>query len=547
LKTAMLLNFINTIKNNGLFLIAVSMLIFSCGQRFDKLKAQASLISQDTVSTDTVSLEFEPDSSLIFNLFSEIQYSGDTSTGDTLFTGFAETYSDDSISIFCFRGGPQRNISSRGIVSGKPVGIDQSWSFVTEYDSTETEFGIWGGGAGWTGQPLLICWDTVQKQKLGITNPEFLNNDEAMELIIGSLCGNIYFLDAATGKPTREHLSIGNPIKGTVSVDPRKNGLLYVGQGIQVGEKFGAYIFDMFNQKEIHYQPGYDHFAYCGWGAFDSNATIDKQTGTVFWPGENGIIYRFVSELSRPVGNLTKLRYRHDHTFRHGIESAMAAIGKYGFIADNSGTILCINLQTMKPVWNIDNFDDTDASIMIDEEKRGKFYLYTGNEVDKLGPVHDSYFRKLDAENGSEIWRISRTCHGSDLYGKVNSGGMLSSPVSGKHLGAHLVYCLFARTDEKNRSELVAVNKATGKEAFTVTLDNYTWSSPSDFYDNEGNIYLFFADVKGKLYIIDGLTGELLVSKQTNFCFESSPVIIDNHVYIASRGKKILCLEIDCD
>jgi hypothetical protein len=49
---------------------------------------------------------------------------------------------------------------------------------------------------------LVIHWIREQKIKLGIQDSAFLNNDQAHELIIGSLSGNIYFLDAETSKPT---------------------------------------------------------------------------------------------------------------------------------------------------------------------------------------------------------------------------------------------------------------------------------------------------------------------------------------------------------
>jgi hypothetical protein len=84
----------------------------------------------------------------------------------------------------------------------------------------KTIYGVWGGGSGWTGQPLIINWNQEQKEKLHITDQEFLNDPNAMEVIIGSLCGDIYFLNSETGAASRNPLSIHNTIKGTVSVDP---------------------------------------------------------------------------------------------------------------------------------------------------------------------------------------------------------------------------------------------------------------------------------------------------------------------------------------
>ncbi|NLA24402.1 MAG: PQQ-like beta-propeller repeat protein, partial [Bacteroidales bacterium] len=230
--------------------------------------------------------------------------------------------------------------------------------------------------------------------------------------------------------------------------------------------------------------------------------------------------------------------------FRHGIESSMAVIDNYGFVADNSGSILCLNLKNMEILWNIDNYDDTDATIMIDEENLGEFFLYIGNEVDDRPSPDTSHFRKICAKTGEEIWRFNRVCYGSMLNGKVNSGGILASPVLGKHKGKDLVFCIFARSDKQNRSDLVAVNKYTGKEKYSIKLDAYSWSSPADFYDEDGNMYLFFTDVSGTIYMIDALTGEMLFKESTDFCFEASPVILNNNVIIASRGTSVLCYEI---
>lgn len=401
-----------------------------------------------------------------------------------------------------------------------------------------------GGGSGWTGQPCAIQWSKQEKINLGITDKSFLEDKDAFEIIIGSLCGDIYFLDAKDGKPTREALTINNPIKGSVSVDPRKNGLLYVGQGIPHTDRFGAYVFDMISRKEVFHISGNDRDSKRYWGAFDSNPIIDYKTGQAIWPAENGLIYKFSIDNDLNFSQPTKMLYNHTELFRRGIESSMAAIGGYGFFLDNSGSIICINLNTFEPIWNVSNFDDSDATAMVDYERAKGYFLYTGNEVDKLAPFHDSYFRKIDARNGDEIWKISRTCYGTPLRGQTNSGGILASPVLGKNKGNDLVYCIFSRVDEKHRGEIVAVNKHSGKEMFSVYLDNYTWASPVDFYDENGNIYIFFTDVSGTVYVIDGITGNIIFKEKTKYTFEASPIIIQDKIFLAARGRYILSFKI---
>ena len=60
--------------------------------------------------------------------------------------------------IFTFRGGNQRNSPIRGKVNSKPKSIRIDWEFKTAIDSMRGNVGYWGGGAGWTGQPLVVNW-----------------------------------------------------------------------------------------------------------------------------------------------------------------------------------------------------------------------------------------------------------------------------------------------------------------------------------------------------------------------------------------------------
>ncbi|MBI3240367.1 MAG: hypothetical protein HYZ43_16230, partial [Flavobacteriia bacterium] len=78
---------------------------------------------------------------------------------------FNEHYSEEN-GIFCFRGNAQRNRPTRGTISGKPTTIELDWVFETAYDSRMTDFGVWGGGSGWTGQPLIVRWPEEQRKQL---------------------------------------------------------------------------------------------------------------------------------------------------------------------------------------------------------------------------------------------------------------------------------------------------------------------------------------------------------------------------------------------
>jgi hypothetical protein len=466
--------------------------------------------------------------------------------GDTTENNEKVIFTDDYASIngvFCFRGNPQRNSPTRGVLNKRPTRIKVMWEFETEQDNRKTKFGTWGGGTGWTGQPLLVKWPQNTKEKLAGITTDFRNEKDATEVIVGSLCGKVYFLDFLTGKITRPALSINNPIKGTVAVDPRMNGLLYVGQGIPNGERFGSYVFDMFSGKEIFYRSGLDKTAHRKWGAFDSNPLIDPKTGYWFQPAENGQIYKTKVTNKSHISHTVKFNYTTEKDLKLGIESSFAAWNNLGFFGDNSGNVFCVDLITMKPMWSINNYDDTDASMVIDVEDKQPF-LYIANEVDKQGTQGTAYIRKINALTGREVWAQSKTCYGSKIGGKTNSGGVLATILTGKKRASKLVYGIYSRIDEKNRGEFVAINKETGKVAFTVPMDNYSWASPIDLYDKKGNCYVFFTDVYGTLYLIDGLTGKTIIKQKMDAIWESSPVAWGNKIILGSRGNKIFGFEL---
>jgi hypothetical protein len=455
---------------------------------------------------------------------------------DTLTEIIFDTVYGDPNSIFCFRGNAQRSSPTRGFLKKKPQRVVFDWEFETAYDSRMTEFGVWGGGSGWTGQPLVIQWpDSLRKKLFGISETQ-ASNRNLKEVIVGSLSGNIYFLDLLTGRPTRPHLSIGNPIKGTVSADPRMNGLLYAGQGIPNGDRFGAYVFDMFTGREIYHRNGLDPEAKRLWGAFDSNSLIDPKTGYWFHPAENGLIYKAL--VKGMVGAPAKYRYSSTTHRGQGLEASMGAWKNLGFFADNGGNLFCLDLMHMRPYWIIDNYDDTDASLVVDAEN-GRPFLYTGNEVDKQGVSGKAYVRKIDAYTGKEMWSVSRICAGTKVGGKTNSGGVLATVLPGKRKASHLVYAIFSRVNNSMEGEFVGIGKKTGEVYFSIPMSAYSWASPIDLYDEDGNCYVFFTDVYGGIYLIDGFSGKMIFYKQFPAVFESSPVAIGNRIVVGSRGKKI--------
>ena len=409
--------------------------------------------------------------------------------------------------------------------------------------------GSWGGGAGWTGQPVVAEWPDSILKEMNVFD-EFKTQDTFMEVIVGSLDGHIYFLDLATGRNSRSPINIKNPIKGSVAIDPRGLPLLYAGQGINVEKQFGFRIFSLLDQSLLHFINGRDPFAFRSWAAFDGAALINPKNDRMVLGGENGLIYNI--KLNTRLDSATrclaiapqelKYRYKTGPSHQQGIENSVAAFQDKIYFADNHGYIQCLSLVTMKPVWILQNHDDTDATIVIKPEC-GVPFLYTGNEVDKQGKKGFSYLKKINGNTGETVWERKFACLTVLGEHPVN-GGMLSTPVVGRMKGTGKIIFSLSRYNGLNKGLLVALDQMTGQTLYEIALDNYAWSSPLDLYDKEGNMYIFLADSGGNVMLFDGDNGALIHQRKVADLFEASPVAFDNMIVIPSRPNKIFCIEL---
>jgi hypothetical protein len=439
--------------------------------------------------------------------------------------------------IFTFRGGNQRNSPVRGNIKSRPKSIRQNWIFKTAVDSMSGSFGYWGGGAGWTGQPLVVNWKKKELQELNGLKPEFLNRTELKEIIQISLSGNIYFLDFETGIETRPPITIRNPIKGTPSIDPKNKDLLYVGHGIPHRGEMAWRTFHLKKQTLLHEEFLPSRFAYRKWGACDASPLIDTTSSTMIWPTESGVIYRH--DFSKNVFDaIEQFRYKLSASSYQGIESSPSAYKQLGYFTDNGGNVFCADLRSMKPRWHFFNIDDSDASPVISIENEIPFVLI-GNEVDKQGAEGFGYLRKLNGLTGKEMWKFEKRCY-SSIGEKTNNGGMLSTPLLGREQASNIVYTIFSRTDEHGAGMLVAVDKINGNQLFEVPLSRYSWVSPIALYDENGYPTLYVPTVNGLVLLIDGISGEIIFSQDMGCIFESSPIAWNNRIIQPARGNKIL-------
>ena len=459
----------------------------------------------------------------------------DTVTSGTLSLTVESAY-DTVPGVFTFRGGTRRDMRASGHVTGTPSRIVKDWEFQTYEDTTPTQLGVWGGGTGWTGQPLYVEWTQAQMDEFKRTSPALTPDFKSQEIIVGSLCSKLYFLDFATGKISRQPLDVGNPIKGTTSLDPAMNGSLYVGQGVPARRPFGHMAVDLSTHKVNYFWPE-DSKAGRHWGAYDSSPIVVGEF--LFWPGENGTLYKYTRQGNGQLTMHSCLRYTiKGDGAAAGMEASMCAYRNYGYVGDNHGDIVCVNLNTMKPVWHYDNVDDIDASLVLEVED-GVPYIYAGCEVDRQGPTGLCHLVKLNGLTGEPAWTREIECNRLSIGDKHFDGGLYCTPLLGHGDCEGMMFLNMCQPGNSSASQFMAIDRKTGSTIYTIPLKAWAWSSPVAFYNENDKLFVMAGDSQGYAYLIDGKKGTVLFTELLVANFESSPVVKDNYAVVGSRGNKI--------
>lgn len=433
---------------------------------------------------------------------------------------------------FTFRKGSRRQADFGGKVDKVPTTIEIDWTFKTAESYRKTSLGTWGGGTGWSGEPVYVDWPDSLLAKMkssGAVYPDF----SGKEIIFGSLSGVVYFVDLETGKQSRQEIDQINPVKGSVSLDPTLNGNLYVGQGVAAQRPWGVFMVNLFDNKVDFFLPE-DPKAWRKWGAYDSSSVRAGQF--LFLPGENGSVYKYYVDGTKLTRH-SVLRYKVSGA-APGIESSMAIYMNYGVIADNHGNIIALNLDTMKPVWLYRLGDDIDSTPVVSIED-GVPYIYTGCEIDRQGISGDAYFVKLDLRSGKEIWKNTLPGKKFIINEKHFDGGYYATALLGEGNCEDRIFALCVKNTDHQNGELIAFEKKSGKIIYETPLQKYAWSSPVGFMSADNKMTLFVADCAGNVYLVDGEKGNITFTEKVGANFESSPVVMGNSLVVGSRGNSI--------
>ena len=455
--------------------------------------------------------------------------------------------------IVTFRGDNFRSGAAYGTAAVSSKTLTKAWSKSTS-GLSDTDGTYWSG-SGWTGQPLIVKWPEATRKNISAMYDWAREKEGLVEVIYATLDGHVYFYELTSGEYTRDPLNLGFNYKGAGALDPRGYPILYVGSGVDsVNGRSRVKVVNLIDNS-VMFEFGHNEtFANHGWHMFDSSPLVSAETDQLIYPGENGILYIIhlntkyneqTGELSVDPDNIVKWKYngvRSGSRYWLGVESSAAIINNYIFLADNGGNLMCLDLNTLKLVWVQDVLDDTNCSPVVDVED-GHPYIYISTSFHygwRSYSTAEIPIFKIDAETGEIVWRTDYTCYTvQDL-----SGGVQGTIAVGKNKLSDMIFVPIARTPGASSGTLAALKKDTGEVVWEKETSMYSWSSPVDFYDADGNGYLLYCNSGFNMFLIDGKTGEQLDYMNLGGNIEASPAMYGNYAVVGTRAMRTYCIQV---
>ncbi len=455
--------------------------------------------------------------------------------------------------VFGFRGNNFRTGAAFGTADVSSKSLSVVWKSATS-GLADSDGSYWTG-SGWTGQALIAKWPEATRKNMTAMYDWAREKKDLVEVIHATLDGYVRFYELSTGEKTRDPLFLGFNFKGAGALDPRGYPILYVGSGVDsVNGKSRVKVVNLIDNS-VMFEFGHNEtFANRNWHMFDSSPLVSAQTDQLIYPGENGILYIIhlntkyneqTGELSVDPDNIVKWKYdstRSGSRYWLGVESSAAIINNYIFLADNGGNLMCLDLNTLELVWVQDVLDDTNCSPVVDIED-GHPYIYISTSFHygwRSYSTAEIPIFKIDAETGEIVWRTDYTCYTvQDL-----SGGVQGTIAVGKNKLSDMIFVPVARTPGASSGTLAALKKDTGEKVWEKETRMYSWSSPVDFYDADGNGYLLYCNSGFNMFLLDGKTGEELDYMNLGGNIEASPAMYGNYAVVGTRAMRTYCIQV---
>lgn len=424
--------------------------------------------------------------------------------------------------LLTFRGNPTRTWYGEGPVPANPRVL---WSYPGSSmcaESTEgDETRLWCG-TGWTGQPAVF-------EREGTT-----------WLVFGAYDRAVHFVDAATGTDLRPPFPTGDIIKGSVTVDPDGNPLVYTGSR---DNRFRVLAIDRDPVEEL-WSLDADAVSPTLWNDdWDGSALVVDDV--LFEGGENSQLHAV--RLNRGTGTdglatvapeliwntpawddqlLADLGDR-----QVSVESSVAISGNTLYAANSGGLVQGWDIGPLRTpdggvpqrTFRFWTGDDTDATVVVDEEGM----LYVASEYERETPRSQEVgqIMKLDPADPDDplVWSV-------EDQGEVPAGSW-STPA----LHRDVVYVA------TNGGRLLALDRATGEQRWVIDLPGPTWQSPVVVDD-----VLLMGDCAGVLHAYDVADTTVqppeLWQVELGGCIESTPAVWRGRVYVGTRAGQVHAL-----
>jgi outer membrane protein assembly factor BamB len=433
-------------------------------------------------------------------------------------------WSTEVVGQLTFRGNPTRSYYGLGPVPKAP---EVQWQYpesggMCGNSPVGGENKTWCG-SGWTGQPS--AW----------------KEGDRTWVALGAYDKKIHFFDAATGESVIDDFDIGDIVKGSVTRDPDGFPLLYSGSRAD----FHVIATDRDGGPESLWSLDAEAVSPTKWNDdWDGSPLIVDDH--LFEGGENGQIH--IVKLNRAMGDDGKVTVDPQLVFNApgwddellddlsgsgsrvndvSIENSVAISGNTLYFSNSGGLVQGWDIAGLKEgeaptrTFRYWTGDDTDASIVIDEEGM----LYVAQEVER-----DSSSAR-NAEVG-QLVKLDPTKPDDPLVWSVaDAGGMWATPALWKGV-------VVAPTDS---GRIVGVDRETGDVLWEKDLPGPTWSSPVIVDD-----VWVQGDCNGVLHGFDMADPRTeppsLWEVQLEGCVESTPTVFDGQIFVGARGGKFYSL-----
>jgi outer membrane protein assembly factor BamB len=438
-----------------------------------------------------------------------------------------------------FRGNASRSYYGEGPVPSDP---EVRWTYPSDGSKLCSDSAEGGPGStvkewcgtGWTGQPNVVP-----------------ARDGTMTIRQGAYDGHYHFLDGGTGQPVMPDLVTGDLAKGSATSDPDGYPLYYAGSR---DNQFRIVALDRAEPEVLWSIDAHDTSlaARPMWNDDWDGAALVVD-GVLIEGGENGWLY--VVRLNRGYDErgLVTVRPKVVATVPSFDEALLAAVEQPGspnedgldtrydvsiessvayrdgvvYVANSGGLITGWDISDVldggtdvRPVFRYWTGDDTDASIVIDDEG----YLYVASEYQRFNDRARSggQLMKLDPrrpEADALVWSVPAL-----EIGFEGAGGSWSTPA----IAGGVVYFTTAA------GRVLAVDRASGQILWERQISSPAIASPVVV---DG--VLLQGDCSGHLYAWDvadpSAEPTLLWNLDLGDCIESTPAVWHGWLFVGTR------------